>query len=200
MLAICFNALPAEEQEEAFDRLAELRLERLAKSRDERDIMVASLARAAEFYGPALTIADYKLARSEFGDRGVELAPVSQIIDFYRSWRAARDALGLYYEKSPRAIEARFKKRRLEKIWRYSEEALCRTLADCVAHHGHVPQVAEFDWWRQRELELARQAGDDAKHLPSPTPYRRRYGTWERALLHFGYTPDQVAERLEREA
>lgn len=33
---------------------------------------------------------------------------------------------------------------------------------------------------------------------PSAGPYRRRYGSWQQALLHFGYTPDQVAERLER--
>lgn len=61
-----------------------------------------------------------------------------------------------------------------------------------------MPQVAEFDWWRQRELELALAQGDDAKHLPSATPYRRRYETWEQALLHFGYTSDEVAERLDR--
>lgn len=34
--------------------------------------------------------------------------------------------------------------------------------------------------------------------LPSPGPYRRRWKSWEAALLHFGYTPDQVAERLEQ--
>jgi hypothetical protein len=58
--------------------------------------------------------------------------------------------------------------------------------------------VAEFEWWRDREFELARAEGNDALHIPSPTPYRRRWGTWEAALLHFGYTPDQVAERLEQ--
>jgi hypothetical protein len=58
--------------------------------------------------------------------------------------------------------------------------------------------VAEFEWWRDRELELARAEGNAALHLPSPSPYRRRWGSWEAALLHFGYTPDQVAERLEQ--
>ncbi len=32
--------------------------------------------------------------------------------------------------------------------------------------------------------------------LPSTGPLRRRWKTWEAALLHFGFTPDQVAERL----
>ncbi len=32
--------------------------------------------------------------------------------------------------------------------------------------------------------------------LPSASPYRRRFGTWEAALLAFGVTPEQVAERL----
>jgi hypothetical protein len=60
--------------------------------------------------------------------------------------------------------------------------------------------VAEFEWWRERELELARAQGDDALHLPSPTPYRKRWETWEGALLHFGYTADEIAERLEQRA
>jgi hypothetical protein len=58
--------------------------------------------------------------------------------------------------------------------------------------------VTEFEHWRREKLDLLAAKGDDAAHIPSPTPYRRRYGTWEQALLAFGYTPDQVAERLER--
>lgn len=37
-------------------------------------------------------------------------------------------------------------------------------------------------------------------HLPSDSPYRRRYGDWETALQHFGFTSDQLAERLARAA
>lgn len=58
--------------------------------------------------------------------------------------------------------------------------------------------MAEFEWWRDHELELARAEGNDALHLPSPNPYRRRWGSWEAALLYFGDTPDRVAERLEQ--
>jgi len=30
-------------------------------------------------------------------------------------------------------------------------------------------------------------------------PVPKRWETWEGALLHFGYTPEQVAERLEQQ-
>jgi hypothetical protein len=47
--------------------------------------------------------------------------------------------------------------------------------------------------------QLAKARGDDdALHLPSTSPYRKRFGTWEAALLHFGFTPEQVSARLER--
>jgi hypothetical protein len=72
-------------------------------------------------------------------------------------------------------------------------------LRDCHDSIGHVPQLAEFEHWRERELELARAKGNDALHLPSDGPYRRRYGSWEKALLALGFTPDEVAERLERQ-
>jgi len=47
---------------------------------------------------------------------------------------------------------------------------LRETIAACVAYYGHVPQVAEFAWWRDRELEKAQAEGNDALHLPSATP------------------------------
>jgi len=75
---------------------------------------------------------------------------------------------------------------------------LVTRLARCVAHYGRPTQVAEFDWWRERELELARAQGDDALHLPSSTPYRRRWKRWEHALRACGYSPEEAATRLER--
>lgn len=56
--------------------------------------------------------------------------------------------------------------------------------------------VAEFDWLRQRELELAAAEGNDALHLPSAMPYRKRWGSWGKALLHFGYDPKLCGTRL----
>jgi hypothetical protein len=67
----------------------------------------------------------------------------------------------------------------------------------CVEHYRRPPLVAEFEWWRDREFQLARaQGNDDTLHLPSSSPYRRRYGSWEGGLLHFGFTLDEVALRL----
>lgn len=36
--------------------------------------------------------------------------------------------------------------------------------------------------------------------LPSSSPYRRRYKTWERALLHFGFTLEEVELRHDHRA
>jgi hypothetical protein len=66
------------------------------------------------------------------------------------------------------------------------------------SHYQRPPQVAEFEWWRQREPELAAAQGDDTLHLPSQSPYRKRWGSWEGALLHFGYSAAEIAERLEQ--
>jgi hypothetical protein len=83
-------------------------------------------------------------------------------------------------------------------VWRYTEDNPCerRSLVVSSTTDG-PPMVAEFETWRERKLELAVAQRNDALHLPSNTPYRRRWGTWEATLLRFGYTPDQVAERLE---
>jgi hypothetical protein len=35
-------------------------------------------------------------------------------------------------------------------------------------------------------------------HLPSPSPYRKRWKSWEGALLHFGYTPERTAQRFDQ--
>jgi hypothetical protein len=196
LIGIGFAALSEVEQEAAFAELAEFRLRRIASTATRSESIVGSLAQAALLAGAEPTVADYKAARLQLEQQGVELVPVSQVIRHYGSWEAAKGALRGSGASSE--IDGRFRPRRLGKIWRYTETTLRETLARCVADYGHVPQVAEFDWWRQQELDLARRRGDDAAHLPSATPYRRRYGTWEAALLHFGYTPDQVAERLER--
>lgn len=38
------------------------------------------------------------------------------------------------------------------KIWKYTEEALAHWMAKALEEYGRPPQVAEYDWWRQREL------------------------------------------------
>ena len=57
--------------------------------------------------------------------------------------------------------------------------------------------MAEFEWWRDRVLELVRAQGNDTLHLPSATPYRKRWKTWEDALVHFGYSREEIERRLD---
>jgi Homing endonuclease associated repeat len=198
LLGVAFAALSAEEQDQTSACLVQLRLERLAESETRHQSLLASLARAAAIAGPDLTIERYKAARLALGKEGVAIAEVNRLIRFYGSWTAACKALEFSAGMTPSAVATRLKKRRLGKVWRYSEEALGAALAEAVAALGHVPLVAEFNWWRRGALDRATRLGEEGLHLPSATPYRRRYGGWEPALLHFGYTPDQVTERLER--
>jgi hypothetical protein len=198
LLGVAFAALSAEEQEQTSACLAQLRLERLAESETRHQSLLASLARAAAIGGPDLTIERYKAARLALEKEGVAIAEVNRLIRFYGSWTAACRALEFSAGMTPPAVATRLKKRRLGKVWRYSEEALGAALAEAVAALGHVPLVAEFNWWRRGALDRATRLGEEGLHLPSATPYRRRYGCWEQALLHFGYSADQVTERLER--
>jgi hypothetical protein len=42
------------------------------------------------------------------------------------------------------------------KVWRYTERTLRDTLMRCAEHYGcRPPTVAEFEWWREREIEKA---------------------------------------------
>ena len=67
-----------------------------------------------------------------------------------------------------------------------------------VEYFGRPPNTAEYSWWRERQLELARAQGEKKPHLPTDGPYRDRWKSWDAALLNFGYTPDEIAHRLER--
>ncbi len=198
LLCAAFKALTPGEQAEALRRCQSIWLEHEASRGSETARMIASLSRVAEILGESPGIDDYKRVRAQLQKDGEQLEPVSQITrHFNGSWHMAREALDLSDVTTPRRIESRFRKRKLGKIWRYTEETLVQTMADAVEAIGQVPQVAQFDWWRQRQIELAEAQGDEV-HLPSPGAYRRRWGSWEKALLHLGYTPDEVSERLER--
>lgn len=116
----------------------------------------------------------------------------------FGTWREAKEALGFAETSTARQIEERFRQRRLGKIWRYSEATLEQALRAAADHYQRAPTVAEFDWWRLRELEKAIARGEDALHLPSVSPYRKRWRTWEGALLHFGYTLEEATERFEQ--
>lgn len=198
LICIAFRALNPDEQVECLERCRAIWLEHEIDAGNQTARMIASLGRVAEVLGAAPGVEDYRRIRAELALDGEELEPSSQIIrHFGGSWHQAREALDLSESTSPRRIEERFRHRQLGKVWRYTEDTLRETLSRATEAIGRVPQVSEFDFWREREIELARARGEEI-HLPSAGPYRRRYGNWEQALLHFGYTPDQVAERLER--
>ncbi len=198
-LLILFEALPEDERVDVFERLSERRLEQLAGEESDTARMVSSLRRVAAAVGHTPTVTEYRDLERRLRGTDEAIEEINQVIRHFGSWRRVREALDLSETTSARKIDARFRARRLGKVWRYTEDTLRDTLERCVAHYGRPPQVAEFEWWRERELELARTQGNDALHLPSPTPYRKRWETWEGALLHFGYTPEQVAERLEQQ-
>ncbi len=199
LLVLAYLALDPFEQDEALARLQERHLQRQAGEQSETERMLASLQRVAEIAGHSPTVADYRDAvQKEMSEGGPGLEPLSRVIRHFGTWRMAKEALELSETTTARRIEARFANRRVGRVHRYTEQTLSETLQRCVVELGHVPQLGEFKAWREREIELARAQGNRAFHLPGAGPYRRRYGKWENTLLHFGYSDDAVAARLER--
>jgi hypothetical protein len=196
LLAIAYAALDASEQEDAYALIAKARLKRIAGEDSDTSRLIRSMQRVMERIGHPPTVDEYRSAQIELEAAGEDIAALSQFIRHFGSWARAKEALALAEVTTPRRIQARFDSRRVDKIWRYSDETLRETVARCAEHYGRVPMVSEFAWWRDRELELARAAGEKI-HLPSASPYRRRWGTWEAALMSFGYSDAAVAQRLE---
>lgn len=188
--------LGVEEREEAFQRIHQLRVDEEAADSSEAALYLRCLLRVAEDVGRTPTVDDYKEVQPRLAAAGEHIESFSKVYRFYGSWVRAREAVELSDSTTAKRIEARFRYRRVGKVWRYTEVALQTALMAAADHWGRPPSVAEFEWWRDRELELAKAAGD-AIDLPSSSPYRKRWGTWEAALLHFGFTPEQVALRLE---
>jgi len=198
-LLILFAALTPEEQEEAFAQLRQARLNDQGDAEREMEGHVRSLRRVAEAIGHAPGVTEYREVSQALIAEGENLEPFSRLYRYFgKSWGRALEALELSGETTTRAIEARFAHRRLGKPVRYSEDELREALAACVEHFGRVPNTAEYAWWRERQLELARAQGRERPHLPTEGPFRERWGGWEGALLHFGHTPDAIAHRLAR--
>lgn len=197
LLVASYLTLSDAEQEEAFERVHKLRVERLAGTDSETARYICSLRRVAEDVGRAPTVDDYKAAQARWTQAGKPIDSFTRVYRHFGSWPRAQEALVLSDVTTAKKIDARFRSRKIGKVWRYTEELLRETLLRAAEHWGRPPSTAEFEWWRDRELELAQANGDEHAHLPSTTPYRNRFKTWEGALLHFGFTPAQVAERLE---
>ena len=196
LLLVTFNALAPDEQEEAYAKITDARITRLAGVDSEFARHLRSLRRVAAVVGGELTPETYREARRQLVAKGEEIAEINVLRRFFGSWRNAKDSLGLADVTTPLKIEARFRAKRVGKVHRFREDTLAEVLERCARDLGHVPLVIEFSLWREREHELAKARGEDL-HLPSDSPYRRRWGTWEGALLHFGYDPSDVYARLE---
>jgi len=198
-LLVLYEALAPEEQDAAYERIHESRLHRQGETETELAMHVRSLRRIAEAIGREPSIDDYRLVSQKLREEGEDVQTFARLYRFFgHSWPRAREALRLSGETSVSRVEARLRSRRLGKIARYTEDALRDALARAVEHYKRPPSVAEFSWWRAQQLALARAQGEDDPQLPSDSAYRSRWRTWEAALLHHGYTPEQVAMRLEQ--
>lgn len=198
LVLVAYERLTDNEQEEAFSRLADIRLRKIAGGESEFARYLRSMRRAAEHAGRIdLSVDEYRDAYADLksGD-GDEVIEVNKVIVFFGSWRSAKEALDLSAVTTPLKIEARFRSRSVGKVHRYRDDALRETLLRCAGDIGHAPLVVEFENWRFRELELAKARGEEL-WLPSASPYRRRWKTWEGALAHFGFSDDEIAGRLE---
>jgi hypothetical protein len=198
IIVASYQVLAEAEQDETFERLHQLRLAKEAGTESEMARFLRSLQRVAHELGRTPTADEYREVQPALAAAGEEVESFSRVYRFFGSWPRAREAVDLSHlpRQTPRRIEARFRQRRLGKVWRYDEDDLRETLARSASHYGYPPSTNEFEWWRQRELELAQAAGREDAHLPSCGPYRKRWGGWEQALLHFGYSPEELERRL----
>jgi hypothetical protein len=190
-----WRVLSASEREVAFETIARLREELIAGDETEGERMVTSLRRAVEFVGREPSVDDYKDAVAQLGEQGVELEPLHRVVRHFGSWRLAKEALALTEVTTVRRIEARFRSRKLGKVWRYTDQTLEETFRRCHAELGRAPALAEFEFWRERQIEVARARGEGL-HLPSATPYRKRFGSWEGTLSHYGIAGDDATRRF----
>lgn len=196
LLLAAYVALGDEEQDEAFERLHQLRVDKQAGTDTDMSRYVRSLRRVAEELGRTPTSDEYREVQPRLVTAGEPIESFSRLYRFFGNWARAREALDLSETTTPKRIEARFRSRKLGKVWRYDEDDLRDALARATGHYGYPPTTTEFDWWREREFELARATGQPEPQLPSVSPYRRKYKEWELALLHFGYSQEAVERRL----
>lgn len=186
-----FDKLELSEQEETFALISEMRLRRLAGTDGEIARFIKGLTLVQEQVDGELSVDDYREWYPRLQKQAHDVPPLSQVIKFFGSWSLAKEALLLSKNNTALKIEARFRSRRVGKVHRYRDDTLRETMLRCAGFLGHPPLVAEFEAWRFRELELAKARGEEIA-LPSDSPYRARWGTWENALLHFGFSQDEI--------
>lgn len=193
-----YRALTDDERDEVFERFCQLRVADAAEGDSDMARFLRSLAIVAEEVGRIPTVTDYKEAQPRLAAAGQPVESFTHVYAFFGgSWARVREALTLTESTTPRRIEARFRSRQLGKVWRYTDDTLREVLLRAAEHWGRPPSVAEFEWWREHELRLAQATGDGQLQLPSASPYRKRWGGWEPALLALGFSAEAVARRLE---
>jgi hypothetical protein len=197
LAVIAWRSLDADERETAYHAIADLRLRENVGEESEGAQYITALRLIAGTLGHEPSPVEYDKTRKQLQADGHELPPRSRLVRHFGSWRLVKEALSLSETNTARRIEARFRYRKLGKVWRYTDASLSETMARCVADIGRPPRVAEFVHWRDRELQLAKARGDDTLHIPSPNPYRKRWQTWDDALLALGYSPEWIAERMD---
>jgi hypothetical protein len=158
-----------------------------------------SLARCVAELGRVPLVAEYEAWRTKqlaLAQTRGELARVPGVESFRRrhgGWEKALVACGYSTEEIYVRLEAPDRRPRLAKVWRYSDETLGEVLRECARDLGHPPLVEEFQAWRLARLKRTRAR---AVGLPTDSPYRRRFGTWEGALRRFGFSDEEIAGRL----
>lgn len=196
IVLVVFAALTPEEQEAVYAKITDVRVTRLAGDESEMARHLSSLKRVADVVEGELTPEKYIKARRQLVAAGEEIIEINALRRFFGSWTRAKEAHGLSAVATPLRIEARFRAKRTGKVHRFRDETLREVLQQCARDLGRVPLVIEFTLWRQREHELAKARGEEL-HLPSDSPYRGRWGTWQRALIALGFHEDDVLARLE---
>jgi hypothetical protein len=194
-----YNALADREREQVFELIREKRLKAAATAHDsEFARYIASLRAAAEVIGRNdFTADEYRVAQRKAVAAGDErVIEASKVIRFFGRWRIAKEALVASDELSPRQIEARFRTKMTGVFRRFRRHDFERALAGCSETLGRPPLVSEYELWRRKEIELARERGEVA-YIPQWTAYLRRWGRWEHVLVEFGYQPEQVELRRE---
>lgn len=199
-LLTLFAALSADERRDALEQLNSRSATEQAGEEGTTAAFIRSLRRVAERLGREPSVDDYKYARELLVAEGEDIKSINQVIRHFGSWRRAKEALALSEHTTARRIEERFAERRVGKTWKYTVQTLSETLVRVVEHYGRAPTVAEFEWWREREMQTARARGDISYELPSSSPFRKRWGSWEGALTANGIEPELIAARHEGSA
>jgi hypothetical protein len=195
------EALSLSETEPARRIAARFRARRVGKTHSFNEgELCDALAACAAFLGRPPLVAEYEAWRArelelaeERGDRDLALPSPGTFRRRYKTWTATLVHFGYSPEEIYVRLEPQGSRRdSLKKVDRYTDETLGEVLLRCAHELGHVPLVEEFDAWRDREIKRTRRK---KLALPSNSPYRRRWGTWTGALLHFGFTQAEIDAR-----